>query len=129
MSQEFFDMCNIYHQKRLPSRAHGGLGEISFKRLLSKSDIQGACNFMDYTVMPPGTTVGRHTHGGKEEEYYLILTGQGQMELGDRTFEVKSGDLVRNPPGGTHSLTNIGENELHMFVFELQAFHNADIEI
>ena len=99
--------------------AHDGEGEILTHRILTRDAIAGACHFMDITVMPPGTSVGRHDHAASEEEYYLILSGTGTMSLGTETFSVGPGDLVRNPPGGSHGLLNDGGAPLTLFVFEL----------
>ena len=115
-----FNRCNLYQLVQIPTIAHKGEGLIRFARILTGSDISGECNFMDFTTMPPGTTIGRHSHGAIEEEYYLILSGNGVMTLEDRSFDITAGDLIRNPPGGTHSLRNTGDCDLQLFVFELR---------
>lgn len=35
-------------------------------------------------------------------EYYVILSGEGEMELGDERVPVKPGDVVMIPPGVAH---------------------------
>jgi mannose-6-phosphate isomerase-like protein (cupin superfamily) len=80
----------------------------------------GACNFIDLAELPPGASVGSHTHGRLEEEFYLILTGTGEMTRNSDVFQVQPGDLIRNPPGGTHALRNTGGQVLKIFVFELE---------
>ena len=64
--------------------AHEGQGKIRFARVASRHaaeesgasrSLSGACNYIDYSVMPPGTMVGLHTHAENEEEFYLILRG------------------------------------------------------
>jgi mannose-6-phosphate isomerase-like protein (cupin superfamily) len=42
------------------------------------------------------------------------------MTRNGNVFPVQAGDLIRNPPGGTHSLRNTGAGYLRIFVFELQ---------
>ena len=42
---------------------------------------------------------------------------QGYAER--EVFEVEAGELVRNRPGGTHGLENIGDVPLEIFVFEV----------
>ena len=118
--QEQFARCNIYNLKLDPDRAHDGDGLINFKRIANSSSLSSQCNFIDFASMPPGTTIGDHTHSASEEEFYLILRGEGHMRCGDAEFDVGPGDLVRNPPGGTHGLINTGENNLEMFVFEVK---------
>jgi len=115
-----FRRCNLFELEQEKTVAHDGVGEILFKRIASAANISGACNFLDFTTMPPGSTIGKHTHQDSEEEYYLILRGRGRMQQDGEEFEVKAGDLIRNPPGGTHALQNIGGDILQMFVFEVR---------
>ena len=61
-----------------------------------------------------------HTHQDSEEEFYLILKGHGTMTRDSEEFEVGPGDLIRNRPGGTHSLKNKSDTELQLFVFEVK---------
>ena len=53
--------------------AHGGDGEILFHRPFEASAFEGPWNFVDYAVLPPGTSIGLHTHES-DEELYLVLT-------------------------------------------------------
>lgn len=117
---EGFGRCNLHELALEPTVAHGGEGTILFRRILTAADVRGACTFADYSVVPPGASVGEHTHAPDEEEYYLILAGAGRMRRNGEEFAVRAGDLVRNPPGGTHMLVNTGEGDLRMFVFELR---------
>lgn len=114
-----FVRCNLAELPLENTRAHEGRGLIRFHRILTAGDVEGACNFMDCAVMPPGTSIGEHTHAATEEEYYLVLAGEGVMRRDGETFPVRAGDLVRNRPGGTHALENPGPGELRLFVFEL----------
>jgi mannose-6-phosphate isomerase-like protein (cupin superfamily) len=115
-----FDRCNLFQLTLCEAQAHGGAGSIRFRRVATRQTLAGACNFIDYACLPPGATVGEHTHAASEEEFYLILSGQGEMRLNGRIFPVGPGDLVRNPPGGTHALMNTGPEDLQIFVFEIQ---------
>ena len=99
--------------------AHGGDGQIQFSRLVERDEVKGSVNFIDVAEIPPGVSIGRHTHKENEEEYYLILDGSGWMYQNGNEFGVTSGDLIRNPPGGTHQLTNTSEGTLRIFVFEV----------
>ena len=115
------DRCNIYELDLAPTRAHEGEGLIHFARIADRAGLEGSCNFIDLAELPPGTSVGLHTHEASEEEFYLVLTGTGQMTRNGETFAVRPGDLIRNPPGGTHSLRNSGSVPLRIFVFEVEA--------
>jgi mannose-6-phosphate isomerase-like protein (cupin superfamily) len=99
--------------------AHGGAGQILFNRVLEGERLQGQWNFVDYAVLPPGSSIGIHTHG-KNEELYLVLEGEGLMHRDGREFRVGPGSVVLNRPGGTHGLRNDGENALRLFVVEVR---------
>lgn len=101
-------------------RAHEGVGEIAWHRLTDDGAVDGQLNFIDVAVLPPGTSVGRHTHAADEEEYYLFLDGTGRMVRDGESFEVWAGMLVRNPPGSTHEVHNDADADLRMFVFEVR---------
>jgi mannose-6-phosphate isomerase-like protein (cupin superfamily) len=102
-------------------RAHGGEGEIRFARIAEAAAFAGGCNFVDYAELPPGTSIGRHRHAEDEEELYLVLEGLGTMWRDGASFPVRTGELIRNRPGGEHELRNTGTGVLRLFVIELRA--------
>lgn len=115
-----FERCNLFELSLSAEIAHEGIGTIRAARFATGSNIAGACNFLDYAEVPVGATIGTHQHASDEEEYYLILDGTGRMHVNGETFTVRAGDLVRNPPCGTHGLENTGGEPIKIFVFELQ---------
>lgn len=115
-----FDRCNLFELTLEQGCAHDGKGDISFRRIAVQTDLDGTCNFIDYAEVPAGCTIGRHSHRCDEEEFYLVLSGEGQMLQDGDTFQVRAGHLIRNRPGGTHSLWNIGSEVIRLFVFELR---------
>lgn len=112
---------------RLPSAtltsvvAHNGTGTVNAVRLATRDDLESCTDFLDYVEIPAQSAIGRHKHAESEEEYYLVLRGKGLMHLDGDNFEVHTGDLIRNRPGGTHGLVNTGSDTLALFVFEVQA--------
>ena len=98
--------------------AHGGEGRIGFHRLLQAADVRGPWNFVDYAVLPPGASIGRHRHG-RNEELYLVLEGEGTMQLDGQSFPVRAGHVVLNRPGGEHGLVNTSQAPLRIFVVEV----------
>ncbi len=101
-------------------RAHGGVGRIGFHRLLDATSFASDCHFVDYAVLPPGASIGIHTHGD-DEEIYLVLEGQGVMHVDGHEFRVGPGSVVTNRAGGTHGLRNDGTGALRVFVVEIGA--------
>jgi mannose-6-phosphate isomerase-like protein (cupin superfamily) len=114
------DRCNLREVPLAEVVAHDGDGRIHFARLAEAGALAGGCNFIDYAELPVGASIGRHRHRDDEEELYLVLDGGGQMWRNGETFEVRAGDLIRNPPGGEHGLVNTGAGPLRLFVIELR---------
>jgi quercetin dioxygenase-like cupin family protein len=48
-----------------------------------------------------------HVHHLEEEQFY-VLEGELAFSVGDRTFQVKTGDFVHIPRGTVHSFKNAG---------------------
>ncbi len=115
-----FDLCNLDGLELRPVRAHGGQGAIDFARVAGADQLEGACNFIDLAIVPPGASIGRHAHAADEEEFYLVLSGRGRMWRDGREIDVAPGDLIRTPPGGSHGLVNSGDEALRLFVFEVR---------
>jgi mannose-6-phosphate isomerase-like protein (cupin superfamily) len=97
--------------------AHEGTGRIHTRRVLDLED-RSAFQFIDLTQIPPGSSIGLHTHAD-DEEVYVIISGRGSMTLDGETFEVGPGHVIRNRPGGTHGLVNSGRELLTMVVLDV----------
>lgn len=116
-----FDRCNLNDLPLEPTCAHGGEGLIHFRRIAEREALDGKLHFIDFAEVPAGVTIGLHHHRKDEEEFYLVLSGQGRMIRDGVELSVKAGDLIRNPPGGQHGLENLGPEPLRLFVFEVEA--------
>ena len=53
-------------------------------------------------------------HDQEQEEVYFIVSGTGEMCLGEERQTVEAGQAVNIPPGVFHQLTNTGEVPLNM---------------
>ncbi len=98
--------------------AHEGIGLIFTNRVLHSRE-HSTINFIDLTVVPPGSEIGEHTHTNDNEEIYIIITGRGQMRVDGKVFDVSAGHTVVNRPGGTHYLKNTGDEDLSVVVVEV----------
>ena len=50
------------------------------------------------------------------EEIYLIMSGEGEMTVGEDTRHVVPGDAIWIPAGSAHSLLNTGQNVCFILV-------------
>ena len=66
------------------------------------------------TLDPQGGQVPWHNQ--EQEEVYFVISGTGQMCLGDEMRTVTGGQMVYIPPREYHQLTNIGDEPLY-FVY------------
>jgi mannose-6-phosphate isomerase-like protein (cupin superfamily) len=114
-----FRRCNLFELPLTTEIAHDGSGWIDAVRIATREQLAGGCEFIDYAEVPPGRSIGDHRHPADEEEFYLLLSGSGVMRLEDDTVSVTAGDLVRNPAGGLHGMTNTGDEVIRLFVFAL----------
>ena len=109
---------NFYTQT--PSKVencHGGAGTINVVEIFDKFTT-GVKHF-HYTVLPPNTSIGEHTHGN-DEEFYVVIDGTGEMLDDGKTYTVTAGDVIMNKPFGTHGLKNTSvTDELKLLVFEV----------
>ena len=115
-----FDRCNLADLQMEYGPQHDGVGEIFFRTIAGPEQLDGPCNFIDYAEVPPGCSIGQHQHPLSEEEFYLIIDGDGEMQRDGESFPVRKGDLIRNNPGGTHGLLNMGPQTVKLFVINLR---------
>lgn len=59
----------------------------------------------------PGDTVSMHVHTGKAE-YWVVLAGEGIMQLGEESLRVSEGDVIVTAPEVPHALHNSGADNL-----------------
>jgi len=62
----------------------------------------------------PGSGVGLHEQ--KEDEIYYVLSGRGQMTLDGQTYDVTPGTAVLTRTGSSHSLKQIGNEDLVVLI-------------
>jgi mannose-6-phosphate isomerase-like protein (cupin superfamily) len=79
------------------------------------SPIQAEAFSMGFvTLEPKGGQVPWHNQ--EQEEVYFVLTGTGEMCLGEEKQTLTDGQAVHIPSGVFHQLTNIGDEPLN-FVY------------
>jgi hypothetical protein len=64
-------VCPVLDHASQVLNDHGGRGPILFHRVLPGSEFRSKIDFVDCTVIPPGSTIGPHEHHGNEEKETL----------------------------------------------------------
>jgi mannose-6-phosphate isomerase-like protein (cupin superfamily) len=111
-------VANMARDMMIPEpNCHDGVGTIfsfrAFDHLLSDQKV----DFIDFVRIPPGTSIGRHFHGDNHE-WYVIISGEGEMFFKGETLQVHPWDVLINPPHHEHGLTNNSTGEIVLVVFE-----------
>ena len=71
-------------------------------------------NKIIHGTLPPGSTIGEHTHEGDSEIIY-ILSGRGSVLDDGKLLPLEAGDCHYCPEGHSHSLINDSEGDLVFF--------------
>jgi mannose-6-phosphate isomerase-like protein (cupin superfamily) len=99
---------------------HGGEAFIHVFRAFARTSSPLSVDFIDFVIVPPGATIGRHRHGDNQE-WYVVLGGECEMLFGGQQVTVKPWDALVNPSHGEHALYNRGDHEVTVVVFQLSA--------
>ena len=62
----------------------------------------------------PGSGVGLHEQ--KEDEIYYVLSGKGTMTLDGKTVDITPGTAVLTRTGSSHSLKQVGDEDLVIMI-------------
>lgn len=91
---------------------HDGGGNTTAYNFFSKAI---DCNLVfRKRILHPGSSIGYHLQ--KEDEIYYIISGTGEMNMNGRTFHVKTGDAILTRPGSSHSLKQVGSDDLVIII-------------
>lgn len=100
------------------SGEHGGTGPLRFRRLWDSSDFEAPIDFIDFTVVPPGTVIGKHFHLGNEEAYF-VASGRPLMRTDGSVERLERGDVSVVHSGQWHELENDTEEDVEILVFQV----------
>lgn len=68
-------------------------------------------HYVHRTTLPVGGQVGEHPHNGNEQ-FYLVLEGEGEVTLCGNKYPVKPWCLALIRDGGSHGIRNTGNTPL-----------------
>jgi mannose-6-phosphate isomerase-like protein (cupin superfamily) len=78
---------------------------------ISENYSNGHISIAQARVKPGITTVAHHLEG--VDEIYLIVSGRGQVDVGDlEPTMVGAGDLIVIPAGASQRISNVGRRDL-----------------
>ncbi|MHB9031299.1 MAG: cupin domain-containing protein [Candidatus Latescibacterota bacterium] len=64
-----------------------------------------------YLILPPGTSIGYHSHD-IHEELYFVVKGRARGTVNDVTLDLTEGDCTLCPLGSAHGIYNNGAGDL-----------------
>lgn len=62
----------------------------------------------------PGVTTQLHSLSGTQETY-IVIEGEGLMEVADKSFNITAGDCVVIPPGVSQRVSSTGSSDLRFY--------------
>ena len=102
---------------------HNGSGPIHFRRVLDSAEFESPIDFVDYTRVLPGSTIGRHEHHDNEEIYF-IAAGTPLMRVSGEEARLPPGSFSIVRSGEWHELINDTEHVVEILVIQV-AHKNA----
>jgi len=79
-------------------------------------------------IIPSGCETRLHKHHSSEELYH-VLSGSGQMTLGERVFSVASRETICIEPGVRHRIKNTSNQDLVILCCCSPPYSHGDTEL
>jgi quercetin dioxygenase-like cupin family protein len=99
---------------------HGGVGPLHFRRVLDRGDFSAPVDHVDYTVVPPGTSIAQHRHIGNDEVYFVV-SGTPWITVDGVGRRASPGMLSIVHDGGEHALLNDSDEDVIILVIQVSA--------
>ena len=87
------------------------LGKFSPEKMGKVDIFRGETMFAGLNCFEPGQEHAPHAHAG-QDKLYILLEGEGEVQVGGETRSVSAGDAAFAPSGVVHSLRNTGLKRL-----------------
>lgn len=102
----------IYHFPKIEKRAYTHHGDTALYQVIwgrgdVPEDVKSFTDFVRITIESGGTNM-IHVHEDREQ-IYIILQGEGVIQVGDEKEKVKAGDAVFLPAKVKHGFFNTGK--------------------
>ena len=93
----------------------GGIGDLTREDLFSTDEACGKTKILAVLTIPPGNSIGEHSHGTTAEdpdaELYYVLTGSLRITDNGITKDLSPGDAVFTGGGTSHSVVNVSKED------------------
>lgn len=99
-------------------QCHDGVGSVDSFRAFDREQIEQQVDFIDFVRVSSGSSIGRHRHGDNTE-WYVIMSGTGEMWFNQQRITVKPWDVLVNQPFQEHGLVNQSGQDIVLVVFQL----------
>ncbi len=112
---------NFLEQELKAEVIHEGEGLCKHSVVFTEEEMHAPVRFINYTVIPPSASFGLHKHGN-DNEFYVILSGEGIYQEDGVETKVKKGDIIMNAPFGNHGIRNTSDENMDVLVFEVAVY-------
>jgi mannose-6-phosphate isomerase-like protein (cupin superfamily) len=96
---------------KLEPNLKGGRDTTRVINILESEEMFGTGRLFGVSVIPPGGSIGQHTHQGDFETYY-ILKGSARVNDNGVFYDLGPGDMTQCRDGDFHSIENTGDIDL-----------------
>lgn len=95
----------------------GGQGEVTIQHLFQPEEFGGKVRLCARLLLPPGASIGTHTHAD-EDEVYLVIRGSGLLTEDNREeLRVSAGEAILTGKGASHAIRNDGAEPLEILAW------------
>lgn len=105
IKKSFEQECEVRENMR------GGTGKVTIRHYFKKDEITASCRLCAQLKLIPGASIGLHEHSS-EDEIFIIQQGKAIVFDDGKEIEVEAGDAILTGRGASHSIRNIGKDDL-----------------
>ncbi|HPN84523.1 MAG TPA: cupin domain-containing protein [Victivallales bacterium] len=95
-------------------KMRGGEGKVTIEKIWEPGkDLKAKTRLFAKLILEPGSSIGFHKHEN-EEEVFLILKGEAELDDNGKTSLLKAGDSILTGGGAGHSVKCSGKSPLEI---------------